>query len=164
MWSVISWKLSINYEHDIIKNWKMPPWQLFVNVLHIQTRLSSLAFTWNAAFHYQKNLHSVYEVNNATYTSCIFNESDVDNRNWSTKGGRSIVPLNETRPYFFMCIIGDHCQQGMKLALFQVLPTPPTPPSPPHLLSNIIESTTSHLSTHFFILWLPIIMVTIIFM
>lgn len=103
------------------------------------------------SFHYQKGLHTVYEVNKTVYESCDFGSGGRYNsihnistnstsaaaaeesavgatsqyrnvvRNWSTKGGRSIVPLNESRVYYFACGVGEHCLQGMKVAV-SVLP------------------------------------------
>ncbi|KAI5071401.1 hypothetical protein GOP47_0013652 [Adiantum capillus-veneris] len=93
------------------------------------------------SFHYQKGLHTVYEVNRSVYESCDFGNggspsaeelwgggvaATIDKtsviHNWSTKGGRSIVPLNESRVYYFACGVGQHCLQGMKVAV-SVLPT-----------------------------------------
>ncbi|KAI5079933.1 hypothetical protein GOP47_0005412 [Adiantum capillus-veneris] len=86
----------------------------------------------NAAFHYQKGLHTVYEVNRSVYESCDFGNggspsaeelwgggvgATIDKtsviHNWSTKGGCSIGPLNESRVYYFACGVGQHCLQGV---------------------------------------------------
>ncbi|KAH7300490.1 hypothetical protein KP509_24G065200 [Ceratopteris richardii] len=68
------------------------------------------------------------------------NSSDMVLRDWSTKGGRSIVLLNESRNYYFVCGVGDHCQQGMKVAI-HVLPTH-RPTSQRVANSNTSDTTT----------------------
>ncbi|MCO5600960.1 hypothetical protein L7F22_055077 [Adiantum nelumboides] len=104
------------------------------------------------SFHYQEGLHTVFEVNKTVYESCHFGATNIINgsaelagldensttagkldpgthtmvsvvHNWSTKGGRSIIPLNESRVYYFACGVGQHCLQGMKVGV-SVLPMP----------------------------------------
>ncbi|MCO5601167.1 hypothetical protein L7F22_055286 [Adiantum nelumboides] len=104
------------------------------------------------SFHYQEGLHTVFEVNKTVYESCDFGATNIINgsaeylagmdknrtagkdpgahaimvsvvHNWSTKGGRSIVPLNESRVYYFACGVGQHCLHGMKVGV-SVLPLP----------------------------------------
>eukprot|EP00249_Psilotum_nudum_P003299 c16692_g1_i1 orf=716-1306(+) len=80
-------------------------------------------------FHYQENQHSVFQVNYSTYVNCTINMYVGHDwiYNWSNKGGRVVILLNETKVYYFVCGFGGHCQQGMKVAVsVSKLPAPQT--------------------------------------
>ncbi|KAJ0968285.1 hypothetical protein J5N97_025202 [Dioscorea zingiberensis] len=82
----------------------------------------------NLVFKYTSN-HNLEEVNQADYNSCssnnvirLFNSGDT-------------IPLNTTGSRYFICGIGNHCTQGMKLTVSvspaASSPPPSTTPSPP---------------------------------
>ncbi|MCO5556482.1 hypothetical protein L7F22_010031 [Adiantum nelumboides] len=70
-------------------------------------------------FNYVKNVHSVFEVNYSTYVNCTFSMWYGNDwiYNWTNRGGKTKLILNESRPYYFACGMGDHCKQGMKVAI-----------------------------------------------
>ncbi|XP_010551832.1 PREDICTED: lamin-like protein isoform X3 [Tarenaya hassleriana] len=73
-------------------------------------------------FVYDRNQHSVLEVNKTDYENCI---SDHPLRNWTRGAGRDVVPLNVTRHFYFLSGNG-FCFSGMKLAVkVEKLPPPP---------------------------------------
>lgn len=90
-------------------------------------------------FRYQTNIHSVFQVNYSTYVNCTFSMYYGNDwiYNWTNKGGRTVVPLNESKIYYFSCGIGNHCQQGMKVAVNVAKNSP-----------DVTESTKSSKSKH----------------
>ncbi|KAH7284650.1 hypothetical protein KP509_34G064400 [Ceratopteris richardii] len=70
-------------------------------------------------FNYVKGAHTVFEVNYSTYVNCTF--SMWYGRDWiynrTNRGGKTKLILNESRPHYFACGMGDHCKQGMKVAI-----------------------------------------------
>lgn len=66
---------------------------------------------------------NVLEVNKTDYETC---NSDNLIHNWTTGAGRDVVPLNVTRPYYFISGKG-FCHGGMKVAIY--VENPPPPPS-----------------------------------
>ncbi|KAF9626457.1 hypothetical protein IFM89_034391 [Coptis chinensis] len=77
-------------------------------------------------FVYDRNQNNVLEVNKTNYDLC---NADHPVHNWTTGAGRDVVPLNVTRPYYFISGNG-FCYGGMKLALFVSKPPPPPTSSP----------------------------------
>ncbi|KAF8012908.1 hypothetical protein BT93_I0924 [Corymbia citriodora subsp. variegata] len=77
-------------------------------------------------FVYDRNQLSVLEVNETDYGSC---NSDHPLVNWTTGKGRDVVPLNVTRPYYFISGNG-YCYGGAKLAVNVENPPPPPVASP----------------------------------
>ncbi|KAK3413432.1 hypothetical protein EUGRSUZ_I01995 [Eucalyptus grandis] len=77
-------------------------------------------------FVYDRNQLSVLEVNETDYESCNSNHPLV---NWTTGKGRDVVPLNVTRPYYFISGNG-FCFGGAKLAINVENPPPPPVASP----------------------------------
>ncbi|GLU01867.1 hypothetical protein SLE2022_191490 [Rubroshorea leprosula] len=81
-------------------------------------------------FVHDRNLMDVLEVNKTDYESC---NSDHPLKNWTTKVGRDVVPLNETRPYYFISGKG-FCYGGVKLSV--LVENPPPPPSATPITSS----------------------------
>ncbi|KAL3723326.1 hypothetical protein ACJRO7_035503 [Eucalyptus globulus] len=77
-------------------------------------------------FVYDRNQLSVLEVNETNYESC---NSDHPLVNWTRGAGRDVVPLNVTRPYYFVSGNG-FCFGGAKLAVKVENPPPPPVASP----------------------------------
>ncbi|KAI4321346.1 hypothetical protein MLD38_034740 [Melastoma candidum] len=77
-------------------------------------------------FVYDRNQMNVLEVNSTDYASC---NSDNPITNWTRGAGRDVVPLNVTRPYYFISGKG-FCYGGMKLAVKVENPPPPPVASP----------------------------------
>ncbi|KAM7520696.1 hypothetical protein LguiB_019658 [Lonicera macranthoides] len=74
-------------------------------------------------FVYDRNQMNVLEVNRTNYETC---NSDNPIHNWTTGAGRDVVPLNVTRPYYFISGKG-FCYGGMKIAVnVENLPPPPS--------------------------------------
>lgn len=86
-------------------------------------------------FVYDRNQQSVLEVNQTNYDNCNSNDFL---HNYTTGAGRDVVPLNETRPYYFICGNG-FCYGGMKLAIN--VENPPPPPSASPAKSNSPTNT-----------------------
>ncbi|KAM7520695.1 hypothetical protein LguiB_019657 [Lonicera macranthoides] len=74
-------------------------------------------------FVYDRHQMNVLEVNKTDYETC---NSDNPIHNWTTGAGRDVVPLNVTRPYYFISGKG-FCHGGMKVAIY--VENPPPPPS-----------------------------------
>ncbi|KAI3912049.1 hypothetical protein MKW98_007576 [Papaver atlanticum] len=72
-------------------------------------------------FVYDKN-HNVFEVNEMDYKACNISNPI---QNWSGGYGRDIVPLSESKNYFFICGNG-YCYEGVKVAI-KVLEAPQPP-------------------------------------
>ena len=72
-----------------------------------------------AAFNYQRGLYTVFELNYSTYVNCSFNIWYGKDwmYNWTNKGGKTKLVLNETKIYYFACGLDNHCQQGVKVAV-----------------------------------------------
>ncbi|XP_074285543.1 early nodulin-like protein 17 [Silene latifolia] len=77
-------------------------------------------------FVYDRHQNNVLEVNKTNYENCI---ADHPRANWTTGAGRDVVPLNQTRHYYFISGNG-FCYGGMKLAINVVKPPPPPSASP----------------------------------
>ncbi|XP_030465005.2 early nodulin-like protein 17 [Syzygium oleosum] len=77
-------------------------------------------------FVYDRNQLNVLEVNETGYESCDSNHPLV---NWTTGKGRDVVPLNVTRPYYFISGNG-YCYGGAKLAINVENPPPPPVAAP----------------------------------
>ncbi|KAI5070211.1 hypothetical protein GOP47_0014554 [Adiantum capillus-veneris] len=86
-------------------------------------------------FNYQRNVHSVFEVNYSTFVNCSFSMWYGNDwiYNWTNRGGKTKLILNESRPYYFACGMGDHCRQGMKVAI--------------NVTHNTTKNSTSNLSS-----------------
>lgn len=72
-------------------------------------------------FVYDRNQMNVLEVNGTDYETC---NSDQPLVNWTRGAGRDVVPLNQTRTYYFISGKG-FCFSGMKLAVNVQKPPPP---------------------------------------
>ncbi|KAI4320409.1 hypothetical protein MLD38_033894 [Melastoma candidum] len=77
-------------------------------------------------FVYDRNQMNVLEVNSTDYDSC---NSEHPITNWTRGAGRDVVPLNITRPYYFISGKG-FCCGGMKLAVNVENPAPPPVATP----------------------------------
>ncbi|XP_052188316.1 lamin-like protein [Diospyros lotus] len=77
-------------------------------------------------FVYDRNQMNVLEVNQTDYEAC---NSDHPLHNWTTGAGRDVVPLNQTRNYYFISGKG-FCFGGMKVAIHVENPPPPPAASP----------------------------------
>ncbi|CAO2816334.1 unnamed protein product [Amaranthus hypochondriacus] len=77
-------------------------------------------------FVYDRNQHSVLEVNKTNFELC---NTDHPMKNWTTGAGRDVVPLNETRHRYFVSGNGA-CYGGMKLSVRTEKPPPPPKAAP----------------------------------
>ncbi|KAK9698325.1 hypothetical protein RND81_08G096400 [Saponaria officinalis] len=77
-------------------------------------------------FVYDRHQNNVLEVNKTNYENC---NAEHPKANWTTGAGRDVVPLNQTRHYYFISGNG-FCYGGMKLAINVVKPPPPPSASP----------------------------------
>eukprot|EP00250_Pteridium_aquilinum_P003137 c1346_g1_i1 orf=257-841(-) len=83
------------------------------------------------SFHYPENMqYSVFQVNFSVYTNCTINMWSGHDwiYNWTNKGGRTVILLNETKMYYF--VDASHCNEGMKVAV--------------NVTKNVTEATTDH--------------------
>lgn len=90
-----------------------------------------------SVFVYNRYQQNVLEVNQTDYLSC---NSDHFLHNWTRGAGRDVVPLNETRSYYFISGNG-FCFGGMKLAVDVQNPPPPPSASPVKNTSPVLLST-----------------------
>ncbi|WCJ34724.1 Cupredoxin superfamily protein [Euphorbia peplus] len=67
-------------------------------------------------FNYEKELHNVMQVNSTAYERCI-----VDVHTGLFSSGNDSIVLSKAGKMWFVCGVGDHCQNGQKLAI-NVLP------------------------------------------
>ena len=81
---------------------------------------------------------NILEVNKTDYEAC---NSDHPLVNWTRGAGRDVVPLNVTRPYYFISGKG-FCYGGMKLAIHVENPPPPPSASPLNEKSNAPRPTS----------------------
>jgi hypothetical protein len=98
-------------------------------------------------FVYDRNQMSVLEVNRTDYDKC---NSDNPIRDWSTGAGRDVIPLNVTRPYYFISGNG-FCYSDMKVAIHvENLPLPPS--SSPMINPEILPPPSSPppMNSHFY--------------
>ncbi|XP_047323256.1 lamin-like protein [Impatiens glandulifera] len=89
-------------------------------------------------FVYDRNQMNVLEVNQTDYENC---NSDHPLHNWTTGAGRDVVPLNVSRPFYFISGKG-YCYGGMKLAV-TVEKTPPPPAAALPATKNGASSSSS---------------------
>ena len=88
-----------------------------------------LCFCYGVVFYFSANRHDVVKVPKATYDSC----SD-DNLNIISTAP-TFVTLNETGIHYFICSVGDHCEEGQKMAvtvLDSSASSPNSQPPPPN--------------------------------
>ncbi|KAJ8437828.1 hypothetical protein Cgig2_013444 [Carnegiea gigantea] len=91
----------------------------------VAIRTSSLSIAADD-FVYDRNQMNVLEVNKTDYETC---NSDHPLVNWTRGAGRDVVPLNQTRTYYFVSGKG-FCFGGMKLAVNVQKPPPPPSEAP----------------------------------
>ncbi|GAB4831695.1 hypothetical protein Ancab_005707, partial [Ancistrocladus abbreviatus] len=87
-------------------------------------------------FIYDRNLMNILEVNKNDYVTC---NSDHPLVNWTRGAGRDVVPLNVTKPRYFISGNG-FCYGGMKLAIN--VEEPPPPPYPTTIESDLSSRTS----------------------
>ncbi|XVE68207.1 hypothetical protein DITRI_Ditri09bG0049900 [Diplodiscus trichospermus] len=73
-------------------------------------------------FNFDKHYFNVLEVNKTSYDNCN-DQGFIHN---ITRGGRDVVQLTETRPYYFLSS-GGYCFHGMKVVVNVEIPLAPAP-------------------------------------
>ncbi|XP_073004214.1 umecyanin-like [Typha latifolia] len=89
-------------------------------------------------FSYASSAHDVVEVTASNYAACR-NTNPI----FSDMSGRTIIALTTTNSRYFICGVGNHCVNGMKVQIDVVAATPDSPASPPPAASSPPPSSSS---------------------
>ncbi|CAE5967635.1 unnamed protein product [Arabidopsis arenosa] len=86
-------------------------WELFTNYTN-WTQGREFHVGDVLVFNYKSDQHNVMQVNSTAYTDC-----GIDNyTSLFTKGNDSII-ISEVGELWFICAVGDHCENGQKLSI-----------------------------------------------